>query len=670
MGRKDEDDASAGEERKPARPGLPVDVRRVLRAIRRGRSLLLLAGVLGAVIGVTVAKLAIGHTYEATASIQYEGKPGQQAHEAQRDVPSLVSITHSEPIMIALRERMGLDDASVEGMRRLVEVQSDPGSGLVSFTATQESAVRAAEMANAIVELFLEHHRARRTAEVRAQLAGLEERIAAAQEEVREARARYDGFREENRITDLSAEQEQAISQAAELRSEADLALAEVEALQARVTQLQGALDRTPRMQAVSSGTSDDAARLRELRARLIAARSSRSDEHPEVQALTRQVRSLERQVRRGGGESTQMGVNTLHSSLRTSLAEAETELEAARHRAESLETLAAQAATRTNRFSAIEGQAASLLAQVNVKQALLEELNAEKTRAADELRDVRTGFRTVSEAQPPESAVPSKKKYAVAAGVPMLFVGLVLGLLLYRELRGLYVQTPAETAWWGNGPVIGATTWPRDPRALLDLIADMDDFAPDARGTMLVVAATENERELAGEIASQLNHDFCSPTLLELPTLAALPAPRAGSGGDRVIEVPPPSNRAAIVRDHPGNLALAIDPYDPDLLRDATELTFDEDHDADAPGRHLVCTAWSGPPEGQALRRAARLADRVLVIVTSNGMRATELAQMKARLGRQNGVGYVLVGVSDDVARLEDRAGPIAEFWEGGSAT
>lgn len=670
-----DDDAPAGDERKATRPGLPVDAHRLVRVLKRGKWWLALAGILGAILGVAIAKLAIEHTYEATASIRYEGLPGQESHEAQRDLPSLVSITHAEPMMIALRERMGLDDASVELMRHLVQVQSDAGSGLVSFTTTAESAARAAEMANALVELFLEHHRDRRRVEVRAQLASLTERIEAAQRELRAARSRYDGFREQNQITDLSAEQEQAITQAAELRSEADLALAEVEALEARVTQLQGAIERTPRMQAVSSGSSADATRLRELRARLSEARSSRSDEHPEVQALTRQVDSLERRVQRRGGGSTRMGVSSLHTSLRTSLAEAETELEAARHRAESLGALAEQAATRTNRFSAIEGQAATLLAQVNVKQALLEELNAEKTHAADDLRDIQTGFQGVAEAQPPESAVPSKKKYIVAAGIPMFFVTLVLAVLAYRELRGLYVQTPAEAAWWGNGPVIGATTWPRDPRALIDLIADMDDFAPEARGTMLVVASTENERELAGEIAGQLNHDFCSPALLDVPVLAALPRSTVRHGADPgVIEVPAPG-RAELVRESGAGLALA-GAYDLDASTFAAELSgYDDDgyedeaRDVDEPGRRLLCTAWSGPSEGQALRRAARLADRVLVIVTSNAMRATELAQMKTRLGRQRAVGYVLVGLSDDVARLEDRAGPIADFWDGGPA-
>src|SRR5690606_19948909 len=120
------------------------------------------------------------HSYEATASIRYEGLPGQAVHDLSRDLPSLVSVTHSEPLMTTLRERMGLEDASVELLRRLVEVESDAGSGLVSFTATGESAEGAAKLANEVVDVFLDHHRQRRSAEVRALIGSLGQRIEAA----------------------------------------------------------------------------------------------------------------------------------------------------------------------------------------------------------------------------------------------------------------------------------------------------------------------------------------------------------------------------------------------------------------------------------------------------------------------------------------------------------
>jgi hypothetical protein len=76
------------------------------------------------------------------------------------------------------------------------------------------------------------------------------------------------------------------------------------------------------------------------------------------------------------------------------------------------------------------------------------------------------------------------------------------------------------------------------------------------------------------------------------------------------------------------------------------------------------VALAWNGPLSGPVLRRAARLAHRVMVVVSS-GMSVIDLARIQTRLGREKGVGYVLVNVSDAYVDLQDRVGPVEEFWE-----
>lgn len=76
------------------------------------------------------------------------------------------------------------------------------------------------------------------------------------------------------------------------------------------------------------------------------------------------------------------------------------------------------------------------------------------------------------------------------------------------------------------------------------------------------------------------------------------------------------------------------------------------------------VALAWNGPLSGPVLRRAARLAHRVMVVVSS-GMSVIDLARIQTRLGREKGVGYVLVNVGDAYVDLQDRVGPVEEFWE-----
>jgi hypothetical protein len=73
---------------------------------------------------------------------------------------------------------------------------------------------------------------------------------------------------------------------------------------------------------------------------------------------------------------------------------------------------------------------------------------------------------------------------------------------------------------------------------------------------------------------------------------------------------------------------------------------------------------AWLGATEGPALRRAARMADRVIVLVSSGGEAFTSLMGLRTRLGRDNGVGLVMLGVSPQLMMLPDRTGDVDKFW------
>jgi len=98
----------------------------------------------------------------------------------------------------------------------------------------------------------------------------------------------------------------------------------------------------------------------------------------------------------------------------------------------------------------------------------------------------------------------------------------------------------------------------------------------------------------------------------------------------------------------------------------DITELRRSNPPSPDAPSDVTgVALAWNGPLTGPVLRRAARLAHRVIVVVSS-GLSVIELTRVQTRLGRNKGVGYVLVNVDDAYVDAEDRVGPVEEFWQG----
>ena len=72
-----------------------------------------------------------------------------------------------------------------------------------------------------------------------------------------------------------------------------------------------------------------------------------------------------------------------------------------------------------------------------------------------------------------------------------------------------------------------------------------------------------------------------------------------------------------------------------------------------------------TGPVPAQALRRAARLADRVLVVVTSGKHSIMQMLKIKSRLGRERGIGVLLVGLEKEFALVRDRVGDVTQFWQ-----
>ncbi|HLL85038.1 MAG TPA: hypothetical protein VK420_20375 [Longimicrobium sp.] len=79
---------------------------------------------------------------------------------------------------------------------------------------------------------------------------------------------------------------------------------------------------------------------------------------------------------------------------------------------------------------------------------------------------------------------------------------------------------------------------------------------------------------------------------------------------------------------------------------------------------REGVLVPWTGPERAQALRRSARQSSRVLVLVAAGAHSAFELAAVRDLLGREERVGFIVVGLPPGAARLPDQVGDVAAFW------
>jgi hypothetical protein len=57
-------------------------------------------------------------------------------------------------------------------------------------------------------------------------------------------------------------------------------------------------------------------------------------------------------------------------------------------------------------------------------------------------------------------------------------------------------------------------------------------------------------------------------------------------------------------------------------------------------------------------------LADRVVILVRSGAVSVLSLNGIQRRFGRERGVGYIVVGLPEELLTLPDRVGDVAAFW------
>ncbi|MEM7135850.1 MAG: hypothetical protein AAF500_04680 [Myxococcota bacterium] len=640
-----DDLAGSGGSGKKSRPGFPVDPFRVQRAIWRTKWWLIAAGFVGVVIGFSIAKFGLTSSYESTAVLKFEGFREIAGIQSDRALGPAAAALHRQAVLRKLAEEVEFP-GSLTTLRALVSFNINMMGRTMQIHAPGGTPEEAADFAKTASEVFIAYHEQSQARRIETEIARIQKRISAAQDAAESDRRRYNDFRERNGIADLSTEQESMVESAAKLRADAELAVSEVRALEAQVESLETQLAATPQTAVVGSGTSPERAAYNELSQQLATARATLSENHPQVQSLQQQVNQLRAQLKAGGGTASGVvGTNATHQAIDGQLRTARSNLRALRERQIGLKELADKAQRRIEDFSDIEGEASGLLAEVKVSENLVQGLRKTEAALEDALRNPSSGFVILDSGSVPEYPLRNKMKVIIFGAVPMVLVSLALLFAFYREFWGFRVQTAAEVAFWGSGPVVGTTQWPDDPQGLDELVAGLDDFAPDARGSILILAASPEEAPLAVDLADRMNNDWVIASGASQP-----PAPTAAP---TAVTTPPPSGPYPITRTQPST-ALATRPS----VRPVEFVRAQ-------PGTERVqLEAWDGPFEGQALRRAARLADRVLVLVHADRISAFALNRTSHRLGRETGIGYVVVGLPDELLHQADRHGEVADFW------
>jgi uncharacterized protein involved in exopolysaccharide biosynthesis len=611
----EEDDGGGG------RPGLPIDPLRLWYALRTRWQVIAVLTVVGAFAGAAVAKKVVKQSFQARAVMSWEAQGPIDLVTRQTTIDSVSLESNLEEV----KKRMKLE-VPTRDIGNFVWVEASPSTNIINITATWASGDGAADLANALMDVFLERRTALTNERINADVTRFKTALADAEHKQKAAADALDKFRRDNGINDIPQEIQALIEQAGKLAAQVDQAKATAKTARDEVEragkdeprgnaapeQALPALDDltdTQRQQAES-----DLKRLPSARSELEAARVQYSDEHPVVRRLMAEIDALETRIRQRGGIVNE---RVAGGRRRTNMAQVAAQAEQKQKAAEALQ---GQLQERLNKLSGAQGQAAVLMGEKSVAETALDAARAGLSAAELTAQRPPVEFRVLERAKPSEIAMSSPRK-KVALGFPAVFLVMgTVGVLVWAMRKG-DVLTPKEAAFWAGVPVIGASTWPRDPDMLASLMHDLDDFAPHCEGVTLIVGVSLEEAHLARRVAEWDGHRM--PKTYD-------PQKLLSSGGD--------ANALA--------------------LRDESAGGVRED-----PNNMQILTL-TGPVPAQALRRAARMADRVLVVVTSGKHSAFQLMKIKSRLGRDGGIGILLVGLQKEYAMVRDRVGRVESFW------
>lgn len=831
----DREDSAA----KPQRYGFPVEPRRLLRLVMEHRRQLL--RVFGAVTVVAlVASFFVPQTYTSSAQLIYEGTLLDR-EDTQPAPEAFVTSAIAPSRLLEVRDSLGWT-MPLEQLRARVHVGLE-GQASMQVEADGGNAEDAQALAKAVLDVFLTNQASFNAKKLERLTAENLISLQRAKETRVEAAEAYEAFQEKSGKPDLIKEKDQLLARAATLRSKADEAAVEVAAQQARILELEQAQRDLPKQIVASAkrGSPVDTP-LAQARAELAQARATLSAEHPRVQALTQRVASLQDQR---GSERAQLGeqtwiANPARAAVDQEVATSRAALAAAQERESALRVLLKAIGEEAEALAPDEGEARQVLSALEVAHKRVEDLTKQAAAYRDAALRPLTGFRVLSAPMLPEESDPSKSYVLLLALIPFLAT-LVLALVyVARRLKTLTVEAPREVAWWGNGPVLGTSVWPRDPEALETFVDELEDYGVYGAGRTLVVPATEAEREIACSFAMRLAEaPWLAAAILDVgerahvasqapPIVTPAPGPDAYSAAarptsprqlssqsfpavsanriakspghrrtvqgfippagppappspaDAPVLTPPPKDepRAYSSRPPRKRTVIGLPPVDSShppriesepesqpssptpsapptsgpqpfqrkgrpratirmlvpvedagmatraeavgdgdaneeaflltrpvpvasdqtpsraaravhvgpagsqqtsastaVMRAAVRLLGNEDEMTGlrrsfppaglAPGQVTgVAIAWNGPLSGPVLRRAARLAHRVLVVVSS-GLSVIDLTRAPRRLGRDKGIGYVLVNLGDEYVDLEDRVGPVEAFWQ-----
>jgi uncharacterized protein involved in exopolysaccharide biosynthesis len=648
------------------RQGAPIDQGRLWLSVKHGWRWIPISAAVWGLLGVIVAFVFIKHSYKAEAVLLWQ--PASPERAAERQLATQAGTIKLPGALRKVKDRLKMG-VPIKQIDSQVEVWFDTRSNLVTINAAGPRARDALVLTNTVVQVFLEGQYELARAHADEVARALDKDLSVAQGQLHKTNESFDEFRAANGVTDIEHETQLAIDNAAHLREQLEQARADSDALDARATTLGSETKKQQRMSVQSSSSvNPDAQKLAELRSELASAKARYSPEHPRIAMLEAQIAALQSHVGKGSSvvASTTTAANPEYQALQANLSATRVDREAATKRVKSYEEFLQTADGRVSTLTGLQGKARSFQADIDLLQKRITDLQTQLSEARDAARSPPVEWRVVTPAVEPDLPEQSKRR-TVAAVMPVAGVLVALLALLVRPILDGRVYTAREAAYWSRAPVIASSTWPRNRDMFFSLVDELGHHGSSARGYTLVLGASGREKPMAEELAYWLGGNPTSggraAAAGSAATAVSASARPVAAATTRIEGNPKPVEERTTTPEVRTVEPVIAEPVERsvalvNLPRQGTALGA-----YPAEGTH----AWLGAPEGPALRRAARMADRVIVLLASGAEAFTSVAGLRVRIGREAGLAIVLLGLDAELLKLPDRIGDVEAFWSSG---
>jgi polysaccharide biosynthesis transport protein len=448
-----------------------VNLQQYVDVLRRRRWTILYTAVAILVLGC-VATALMTPIYEAEAKLLVRASsPEINTMDTENPLVDLLAMTQPETVetqMEVLQSGPFLDEvfkasrAPTDEREPQVRVSKVKDTNVIELTVTAPDRKLTARVANAMLEHYLERTRALSLQEVVAAREFVQKRADAAQGNLQRAEDALLKFRRDNRVAELTAEQQNRTEEFVNLETKSREAHNDIIRVQAQMRDVRAQLAHQSEERVLATGQKNPAvealqAKIAEATVERDTLRQSYRPESPKLKALDAQLASLQARL---SAEPQELRVplhvpNERYDKLVDRLDTYQTELEGLQAQSAQLEAQLVQKRARMNQLGPWEVRLAQLQREREMAEKSYLNLAArvEDLQIRENAR--RSTARVLERAVTPAAPVRPRKVANIALS---LFLGLLLGSCLAFLLESLddRITTPEEVDRLLGLPVLG----------------------------------------------------------------------------------------------------------------------------------------------------------------------------------------------------------------------